>query len=268
MRDTVIVGGYEYRLADGGQWGIRKVGADVPFSLETWPHTVALIERIRELEALAARNAGAGVREEGFGPTVTVRRSCDDCKACVTESYVVQGDSGQKVRCAHPSLAKPKYIGDTSWETPQWCPALVDAEARDAGAEVRIAVDHRNVGVRIDNDWHGNYAVHTFARLTGETLTQGPWRSTIQYAIEAARLALVDADAADSHQSVPSDHSAAAAGREVTEDMVEAAARSWFTDPHVTFDSCSDFVQNWHRDQARIALTAALARDGGVQHGE
>lgn len=53
MRDTVIVGGYEYRHADG-QWGIRKVGADVPFGPVTWPHTVALIERIRELEALAA----------------------------------------------------------------------------------------------------------------------------------------------------------------------------------------------------------------------
>ena len=52
----------------------------------------------------------------------------------------------------------------------------------------RIAVDHRNVGVCIENDWHGNYAVRTFARRTGATITQGPWRSTIEAAIEATGL--------------------------------------------------------------------------------
>jgi hypothetical protein len=130
--------------------------------------------------ALAARDAGAGVREEGFGPTVTVRRSCDDCKACVTESYVVQGDSGQKVRCAHPSLAKPKYIGDTSWETPQWCPALVDADAnhsnnsngsvadaRDAGAvtDEMVMAAHRAMGEGWCYCYYGNPVDHRTGKL-------------------------------------------------------------------------------------------------------
>ncbi len=57
-------------------------------------------------------------------------------------------------------------------------------------SRARIAVDHRNVGVRIDNDWHGNYAAHTFDRTTGTTITQGQWCSTIEAAIEDAGLDL------------------------------------------------------------------------------
>lgn len=58
----------------------------------------------------------------GYGPKVTVRRSCSDCKACNSESYAVQGDSGHYVYCEHPSLPESKYIGDTNWNTPHWCP--------------------------------------------------------------------------------------------------------------------------------------------------
>ena len=58
----------------------------------------------------------------GYGPNVTVRRSCSDCKACNSESYAVQGDSGHYVYCEHPSLPESKYIGDTNWNTPHWCP--------------------------------------------------------------------------------------------------------------------------------------------------
>ena len=58
----------------------------------------------------------------GYGPKVTVRRSCSDCKACNSESYAVQGDSGHYVYCEHPSLPERKYIGDTRWDTPGWCP--------------------------------------------------------------------------------------------------------------------------------------------------
>src|SRR3990167_5823198 len=58
----------------------------------------------------------------GYGPKVTVKRSCSDCKACNSESYAVQGDSGHYVYCGHPSLPESKYIGDTNWNTPHWCP--------------------------------------------------------------------------------------------------------------------------------------------------
>jgi hypothetical protein len=59
----------------------------------------------------------------GYGPKVTVKRRCSDCKACNSESYAVQGDSGHYVYCEHPSLPERKYIGDTHWDTPDWCPA-------------------------------------------------------------------------------------------------------------------------------------------------
>jgi hypothetical protein len=58
----------------------------------------------------------------GYGPKVTVKRRCSDCKACNSESYAVQGDSGHYVYCEHPSLPERKYIGDTNWNTPHWCP--------------------------------------------------------------------------------------------------------------------------------------------------
>ena len=68
----------------------------------------------------AAPAAAAG--PIGYGPKVTVRRSCSDCEACNSESYAVQGDSGHYVYCEHPSLPESKYIGDTNWNTPHWCP--------------------------------------------------------------------------------------------------------------------------------------------------
>lgn len=71
--------------------------------------------------AQAAPAAVAG--PSGYGPKVTVKRRCSDCKACNSESYAVQGDSGHYVYCEHPSLPERKYIGDTHWDTPDWCPA-------------------------------------------------------------------------------------------------------------------------------------------------
>lgn len=70
--------------------------------------------------AQAAPAAVAG--PSGYGPKVTVKRRCSDCKACNSESYAVQGDSGHYVYCGHPSLPESKYIGDTNWNTPHWCP--------------------------------------------------------------------------------------------------------------------------------------------------
>lgn len=71
--------------------------------------------------AQAAPAAVAG--PSGYGPKVTVKRRCSDCKACNSESYAVQGDSGHYVYCEHPSLPESKYIGNTHWDTPDWCPA-------------------------------------------------------------------------------------------------------------------------------------------------
>jgi len=60
---------------------------------------------------------------ERSGPSVTVKRSCWGCKHCHTERYCVEEDSGNYVSCTHPHFGtKIKYIGDTSWDTPDWCP--------------------------------------------------------------------------------------------------------------------------------------------------
>ncbi len=64
--------------------------------------------------------------DQRSGPSVTVKRSCWGCKHCHTESYCVEDgndcDSGHYVSCAHPHLGKLTRIGDTSWNTPDWCP--------------------------------------------------------------------------------------------------------------------------------------------------
>ena len=63
-----------------------------------------------------------------LGPRKTVTHSCFSCEACVSESYKVQGDSGHDVYCIHPKALSPnavkRFIADTSWDTPAWCPLL------------------------------------------------------------------------------------------------------------------------------------------------
>jgi hypothetical protein len=54
------------------------------------------------------------------GPEVTIKRSCSGCTHVRTKDYAVQGDSGFTVSCA---LAE-RWIGDTTWATPAWCPVL------------------------------------------------------------------------------------------------------------------------------------------------
>lgn len=57
------------------------------------------------------------------GPRVTLQLRCTGCLHERSEYYAVQGDSGHKVDCAHPSLSEgPRRIGDTTWTTPSWCP--------------------------------------------------------------------------------------------------------------------------------------------------
>ena len=59
-----------------------------------------------------------------IGPRIEVKKRCSGCDYKKSESYVVQGDSGRDVYCTHPSVGK-KYVGDTNWTTPAWCPAHI-----------------------------------------------------------------------------------------------------------------------------------------------
>lgn len=61
------------------------------------------------------------------GPKLRIVASCADCVHEVSTHYAVQGDSGCNVRCAHPSFPEPKRIGDTTWDTPSWCPLYPSA---------------------------------------------------------------------------------------------------------------------------------------------
>lgn len=60
-------------------------------------------------------------------PRITVRLSCFECNHEDSTSYRCQSDSGHNVFCNHPDVVKdgkPKRIGDTTWDTPMWCPFL------------------------------------------------------------------------------------------------------------------------------------------------
>lgn len=61
------------------------------------------------------------------GPTLTITASCFDCEHKRSERYACQGDSGTEVSCAHPQ--GKGYIGDTTWNTPSWCPMLPEARS-------------------------------------------------------------------------------------------------------------------------------------------
>lgn len=72
------------------------------------------------------------------GPKVKIKASCFDCRHCKSTGYAVQGDSGHAVSC---SLVD-KRIGDTTWDTPTWCPLLaaaVDAANGTCDARAEIA---------------------------------------------------------------------------------------------------------------------------------
>jgi hypothetical protein len=59
------------------------------------------------------------------GPSLRLVATCWGCDFKRSVSYRVQGDSGTDVSCAHP--AGNGYIGDTTWDTPKWCPFLKQA---------------------------------------------------------------------------------------------------------------------------------------------
>lgn len=75
--------------------------------------------------------------EKRSGPRVTVKLSCFDCTAVRSESYACQGDSGFNVTCS----ATGKTIGDTTWETPGWCPLVTEEHAEEAARKVREKFD-------------------------------------------------------------------------------------------------------------------------------
>jgi hypothetical protein len=56
------------------------------------------------------------------GPSISLEITCSGCKYVRTERYSVQSDNGCDVSCAHESAPFDKYIGDTTWTTPSWCP--------------------------------------------------------------------------------------------------------------------------------------------------
>lgn len=60
------------------------------------------------------------------GPLISAM--CTTCFHVRAQRYDVQGDHGYDVSCAHPAGARD--IGDTRWETPEWCPLLADAAER------------------------------------------------------------------------------------------------------------------------------------------
>jgi hypothetical protein len=62
------------------------------------------------------------------GPAPTVEASCFGCEHEVSERYVVQGESGCNVYCAHDATLR--RVGDTNWRTPGWCPLLAEAKLR------------------------------------------------------------------------------------------------------------------------------------------
>lgn len=67
------------------------------------------------------------------GPQIEVKASCFDCTYECSVSYAVQGDSGCTVYCTHPAVQvdgkERRYVADTSWRTPGWCPLLAAALA-------------------------------------------------------------------------------------------------------------------------------------------
>lgn len=60
------------------------------------------------------------------GPKVSLQLTCHHCENCLSTHYACQGDSGHTVHCTHPDVRSsegdPRYIGDSNWSTPQWCP--------------------------------------------------------------------------------------------------------------------------------------------------
>lgn len=62
--------------------------------------------------------------EEKIGPSFELSISCFGCKFLTSEYYRVQGDSGYDNYCTHTKFHNKKYIGDSKYCTPDFCPLL------------------------------------------------------------------------------------------------------------------------------------------------
>lgn len=65
---------------------------------------------------------------------MTLKASCFDCVYVRSSRYYCQGDSGSDVSCTHPEAQERGVIGDTTWDTPKWCPLLAAAVAAAWGS--------------------------------------------------------------------------------------------------------------------------------------
>lgn len=59
---------------------------------------------------------------ERIGPHINISFTCHGCKFETSVYYRCQGDSGHDVYCNHPDFSERKFVADTRWDTPKWCP--------------------------------------------------------------------------------------------------------------------------------------------------
>ncbi|MCU0684524.1 MAG: hypothetical protein MUF34_20145 [Polyangiaceae bacterium] len=64
-----------------------------------------------------------------IGPNLRIEASRMGCAHERSERYRVQGDSGTNVKCAHPAVGGGRYVADSHWHTPDWCPEMQPARA-------------------------------------------------------------------------------------------------------------------------------------------
>jgi hypothetical protein len=59
------------------------------------------------------------------GPRIRLELTCFDCHWCRSAQYQVHSQDGHNVYCDHPICGgegQGRYIADTRWDTPAWCP--------------------------------------------------------------------------------------------------------------------------------------------------
>lgn len=67
------------------------------------------------------------------GPRVTLQMSCMGCVFEREVRHWRRDDPGTDVYCSHPELKEYGLVGDSTWNTPSWCPL------RSAALEAFIA---------------------------------------------------------------------------------------------------------------------------------
>lgn len=70
-----------------------------------------------------------------LGPKLTLLASCAGCDLARGERYYYQNDTGIDVYCQHEDAPVTQcfdkevhgFVGDSTWDTPRWCPLLAAA---------------------------------------------------------------------------------------------------------------------------------------------